>query len=308
MRFAVRKARRFVNFAYDAVNRLVQVNFLNPQPTTKPDTVQMTYDGLGRRVAITELHGTTVINAYTYVWCGVNSCQERDVTGHTIGKQFFDQGEQINGTNYYFACDHLGSVREMTDSNGVVHANYDYDAYGRQTKLSGDLDSDFGYTGFYVEKTLCLDLTWFRAYDPEKGRWLSKDPAGEAVGYNLYQYVSNNAFDYIDKLGLFQCSCSGGSGGGCQSTPPYNPPGIGGGGTSDNSPVIRAKQFHVDEYHACLISESASQDNAECLLVAYTLGIGAASFGPWVGVGVAALGAIVCANRVACKCKEEATY
>jgi signal peptidase I len=42
-----------------AENRLVQVTFNNPQPTSKTDTVQMTYDGIGRRVAITELHGTT---------------------------------------------------------------------------------------------------------------------------------------------------------------------------------------------------------------------------------------------------------
>jgi RHS repeat-associated protein len=158
----------------------------------------MTYDGMSRRVGVTELHGTTVINAYTYVWCGVNSCQERDGTGHTINKQFFNQGEQINGTNYYFACDHLGSVREMTDSNGVVHANYDYDPFGRQTKLSGDLDSDIGY----IEKTLCLDLTMFRVYDPEKGRWLSRDPLGEKVGFNLYEYVNNKTVLYRDLLGL----------------------------------------------------------------------------------------------------------
>ena len=190
------------SYTYDAENRLIQVNFLNPQPVTKPDTVQMTYDGMSRRVGVTELHGTTVINAYTYVWCGVNSCQERDGTGHTINKQFFNQGEQINGTNYYFACDHLGSVREMTDSNGVVHANYDYDPFGRQTKLSGDLDSDIGYTGFGIEKTLCLDLTMFRVYDPEKGRWLSRDPLGEKVGFNLYEYVNNKTVLYRDLLGL----------------------------------------------------------------------------------------------------------
>jgi len=296
------------SYVWDAENRLIQVNLLNPQPATKPDTVQMSYDGIGRRVAITELHGTTVLTSKSLLWCGEKLSQERDSIGHTVAKQFFDRGEQINGTNYYYVKDQLRNVRELIDANGIIHANYDYDAYGRQTRLSGDLDSDFGYTGFYVEKTLRFDLTWFRAYDSEKGRWLSKDPAGEGVGYNLYEYVSNNAFDYIDNLGLFQCSCSGGSGGSCQSGPAYSPPGIGGGGTSDNSPVIRAKQFHQDVYNACLVIESTSQDNLECLLVAYTLGIGAASLGPWTGVGVAALGAIACAHRVDCKCAGEATF
>lgn len=156
------------SYTWDAENRLVQVNFLNPQPTAKPDTVQMAYDGIGRRISITELHGTTVLTAKTFVWCGKDLCQQRNVTGHTVTNQFFTFGEQINGTNYYYTTDSLGSVREMTDSSGVVHANYDYDIYGRQTKLSGDLDGDFGYTGFYEEKTLCLDLTWYRAYDPKR--------------------------------------------------------------------------------------------------------------------------------------------
>jgi RHS repeat-associated protein len=224
------------SYVYDAENRLVQVNFLNPQPTTKPDTVQMVYDGLGHRVSITELHGTTVLTAKTFVWDGMQPVQERDVTGHTVSKQFFSQGEQISGTNYYYVTDHLGNIREMTDSNGVVHANYDYDAFGRQTKLSGDLDSDFGYTGFYIERTVCLDLTWYRAYDPEKGRWLSRDPLGELQGFhfdnfdseqdftglvdglsyldptetsgvNLYAYVSNNSIKSVDPEGLFAAAC-----------------------------------------------------------------------------------------------------
>jgi RHS repeat-associated protein len=207
------------SYTYDANNRLIQVNFLNPQPATKPDTVQMTYDGLGRRVAITELHGTTVITATTDVWCGSDVCQERDITGHTVTKQFFSLGEQVSGTNYYFACDYLGSIREMTDASGVVHANYDYDAFGRQTKLSGDLDSDFGFTAFGIEKTLCLDLTYFRVYDPEKGRWLTRDPMGENVGFNLYGYVDNNTIKYTDSLGLV-ASGSGNSPRGYKGPPP----------------------------------------------------------------------------------------
>jgi RHS repeat-associated protein len=179
----------------------------------------MSYDGLSRRVSITELHGTTVITANTDVWCGTDVCQERDITGHTVTKQFFSLGEQINGTNYYFACDYLGSVREMTDASGVVHANYDYDAFGRQTKLSGDLDSDFGYTAFGIEKTLCLDLTWARVYDPEKGRWLSRDPMGENAQFNLYPYVNNNTLKYTDSLGLV-ASGSGGSPRGYKGPPP----------------------------------------------------------------------------------------
>ena len=90
----------------------------------------------------------------------------------------------------------------MTASNGVVQAEYDYDPYGRQTKLSGSMDADFGYTGFYQEKAAGLDLTWFRAYDAEKGRWLSRDPLGEFTGLNLYAYIMNSVLSFVDRYGL----------------------------------------------------------------------------------------------------------
>jgi RHS repeat-associated protein len=90
----------------------------------------------------------------------------------------------------------------MTDANGVIHASYDYDSFGRQTKVSGDLDSDFGYTGLYVERAVCLDFSLTRIYDPEKGRWLSRDPQLNSESPNLYDYVMNKTFRYIDLLGL----------------------------------------------------------------------------------------------------------
>ena len=39
-------------------------------------------------------------------------------------------------------------------------------------------------------------------YNPGTGRWLSKDPAEEAGGINLYSYCLNNAVNKIDAFGL----------------------------------------------------------------------------------------------------------
>ncbi len=190
------------NYVWDAQNRLISVTYINPQPPTVADTVQMAYDGFGRRVSITEQHGTTILASKTFVWCGAQLCQERDMTGHAVTKQFFTLGEQINGSDYFYTFDHIGNVREMTDSNGISHCNYDYDIFGRQTKLSGDMNADFGYTDIYQEKATGLNLTWFRAYDANKGRWLNRDPVNERFGPNLYEYVMNNSLMWIDPFGL----------------------------------------------------------------------------------------------------------
>jgi RHS repeat-associated protein len=90
----------------------------------------------------------------------------------------------------------------MTDSSGSIQARYDYDLYGRQTKLSGSLDANFGYTGHYVHAATGLALSLFRAYDATIGRWISEDPAGMADGPNLYAYAANSPGSFIDPLGL----------------------------------------------------------------------------------------------------------
>lgn len=38
-------------------------------------------------------------------------------------------------------------------------------------------------------------------YNPQTGRWLSRDPSGERGGKNLYQFAANSAIGHIDTLG-----------------------------------------------------------------------------------------------------------
>jgi RHS repeat-associated protein len=64
------------------------------------------------------------------------------------------------------------------------------------------LAPDFAFTGHYYHARSGLYLAPYRAYNPALGRWLSRDPIGEAGGTNLYQYVNNNPLNKIDQLGL----------------------------------------------------------------------------------------------------------
>ena len=42
----------------------------------------------------------------------------------------------------------------------------------------------------------------YRFYNAATGRWLNRDPIGEAGGIHLYQFVKNQPSGWIDPLGL----------------------------------------------------------------------------------------------------------
>ena len=69
------------------------------------------------------------------------------------------------------------SIREMTNSSGIVQSEFSYDPFGRQTQIAGTgVVPDFGYAGMYVHQPSGLNLTKHRAYSSSLGRWLSRDP------------------------------------------------------------------------------------------------------------------------------------
>jgi len=159
-------------------------------------------------VKIVEKTNGSVTSTKQFVWCpgDAQPCEERDGSNN-VTKRFYPQGEQIGSTNYYSTRNHLGSIRELTDSAGVVKVRYDYDPYGRRTKVNGSLslDADFGFTGHYYHQPSGLQLALYRAYDADLGRWISRDPIGELGpdGPNPYNYVRNDPTTYVDPHGQF---------------------------------------------------------------------------------------------------------
>jgi RHS repeat-associated protein len=180
-------------YAYDAANRLISV-------TNGNNVTGYVYDGYGRRVQETS-NGAV---AKQWVWCPgmARPCEERDGS-NKVTKRFYNQGEQINSTNYYFTKDHQGSIREMTNAGGALVARYDYDPYGRRSLVSGTDLADFGFTGFWYDQATGLDFSRTRPYIADLGRWLNRDLYGEDGGLNLYAYVLNNPINLIDPFGLW---------------------------------------------------------------------------------------------------------
>ena len=140
-----------------------------------------------------------------FVWCYDQMCEARTSSG-TVNAQYFPRGETISGTNYYYTLDHLGSVRELTDSAGTIQAQYSFDPFGIVAKISQAVACDFGFAGMYLHSRSSLNSTLFRPYSPGLGRFINRDPFEESGGINLFTYAVNNPANFVDPLGLC-CSC-----------------------------------------------------------------------------------------------------
>jgi RHS repeat-associated protein len=188
-------------FEWDAENRLVAIERFAISTSTRTSRSEFSYDGYGRRVRIVERNGAGAITSdKRFVWCGPTICQELNGAGTSVTKHYFPQGVKQGTSIYYYTHDDLGSIREMTDGNGVIQARYEYDPYGKRTKIAGALDIDFGFTGHYFHPPSGLYFALYRAYDSDLGIWLSRDLI-EQDSPNLYSYVENDPANYIDELG-----------------------------------------------------------------------------------------------------------
>jgi RHS repeat-associated protein len=197
------------DYAWDADDRLVGIKPANAAVAGDAlKTWDFAYDGFGRRVQMITRKGAGAAETKRFVWERARIAEEKDGQNNLV-KRYYGQGVQVVSGDksglYYYTRDHLGSIRELTDSIGAVRARYSYDLWGKRTKISGDIDADFGYTGYW-ELENGLKLTWFRAYSSGLGRWLSRDPIRENGGLNLYSYVANNPDINIDQDGLMGAS------------------------------------------------------------------------------------------------------
>jgi RHS repeat-associated protein len=130
---------------------------------------------------------------------GNNPREARDASGN-ISAQYFDYGETLSGTSYYFTLDHLRSVREVTNSAGTVVGQLAYDRYGRPSS-QGSITPDFQYAGYYFHSASGLNLALNRAYSPILGRWINRDTIAELGGINLYRYAQGNPINFRDPSG-----------------------------------------------------------------------------------------------------------
>ena len=173
-------------------------NDMLPQVTKDGNTYTYRYDALGDRVARIE-------NGAETRYAG--GLAETDSSGNITAYYVYGLGliSKITPSNqaYYYHYDGIGSTVAISDSTGAIVNRYAYDPFGQVVNQEETIPNPFKYVGQFGVMDEGNGLLYMRAryYDPEAGRFISKDPIGFAGGdINLYSYVGNNPVNRIDPL------------------------------------------------------------------------------------------------------------
>ncbi|KLN52898.1 type VI secretion system tip protein TssI/VgrG [Variovorax paradoxus] len=103
----------------------------------------------------------------------------------------------------WYQCDHLGTPMELTDAGGKVVWSASYRAFGEARMGKAEArTNNIRFQGQYFDEESGLHYNRHRYYDPQTGRYLSKDPIGLAGGLNPFAYAEGNPNYWTDPMGL----------------------------------------------------------------------------------------------------------
>ena len=214
-------------YSWNAENRLIGMEAAANVPVEAKKKLEFNYDHLGRRILkkvsvwnagtsqyelqsetkfvydgwtpIAELAGNNSL-IRSYVW-GSDLSDGLEDAGSVGGLLLVDEG----GNRYQAGYDGNGNVTTLVNAaTGAIASSYEYDPFGNTLKATGDYanTNPFRFSTKYTDQESGLVYYGYRFYNPQTGKWLSKDPLEEAGGINLYAFNTNDSVNEIDYLGL----------------------------------------------------------------------------------------------------------
>ncbi len=168
-------------------------------------TIEYTIDPLGRRIA-KKIDG---IVSEKYLWQGLTRLLAVYDGSDLLKYRFQYAGGRMpvsvetDGTTYYLHYDQVGSLVALTDTDGGILKRVVYDSFGNILTDTKPTFSVLGFAGGLYDSDTGLIRFGYRDYDPETGRWTSKDPIGFDGGdTDLYAYCGWDPVNWVDVEGL----------------------------------------------------------------------------------------------------------
>ena len=151
--------------------------------------------------------------------------------------------------DYYYGTNSRGDIEVIYNSDGTLHARYDYDAYGKILSVTApdgtNITAPYAianlnplrYRSYVYDTETGLYYLQSRYYDPVTCRFINADAymsTGQGItGNNMFAYCNNNPVNYYDPSG---CMANEHYSGGTSMALPcgygYSNGGGGGGGAS----------------------------------------------------------------------------
>ena len=192
---------------YNALNQLTHT-------LTKNYKVSFTYDAEGLRTSKTVNGEKTV-----FVWDGDQLVMELSESGkvqkrYICGNDLVYADKGTDTEKQYYVTDPHGNVVQLTDESGAVTKTYEYDSFGNEVDSDSKDENPFRYCGEYYDKETEEIYLRARYYQPEVGRFLTRDSytgeEDEPLSLHLYTYCGNDSVNRIDPSGNVNIVVSGG--------------------------------------------------------------------------------------------------
>lgn len=207
---------------WDAENRLVEVR------ADDDTTVIATYDYDSQSRRISRSVGVSPTTTTLYLYDSFNCIAEYtggtgvsptlqttrlwgiDLSGTLqgaggVGGMLAERHHSGTAATFYPTFDGNGNVSEYLDAAGIPVAHFEYDPFGNAV-VNTDGSGQFSYRFSTKPLDFVTGLYYYqyRYYDPNTGRWPSRDPIEEDGGINPYGFMGNNATTGWDVLGLLK--------------------------------------------------------------------------------------------------------
>jgi RHS repeat-associated protein len=197
-------------YGWDSEDHLTEVK-RGTDESTATTVATYAYDAEGNRIKKTEPATGKVTDFLidtTFPYAQV--VEEKTTLGTQTESTHYVWGTGLikqlrGGQGTFYHPDGLGSVKALTDANGLATDSYQYTAFGEPLSHTGPSAQLYRFAGEHYDPEAGMQYHRARWYDPATGRFTALDPfegnPNRPATLHKYAYAGNDPVDGIDPSG-----------------------------------------------------------------------------------------------------------